>query len=224
MRSGNPSFSISPVSFIENVYQSTRPPGHVERVGLFGGTFDPVHLGHLILAEDALEELDLDRIIFLPAAISPHKKNHPPSVSATERLEMLHLAIEGEPRFSVDDRELHRKGPSYTIDTVRSLLGDCPGVRFLYLIGADHLRDLESWHEIAELKNLIDFAVFQRSEGAACAANEFQVVQRRIDISSTEIRERLAKGHSVRYLLPETVYRYMMIHRPAASSRSDAQA
>jgi nicotinate-nucleotide adenylyltransferase len=195
----------------------------VERVGLFGGTFDPVHLGHLILAEDALEILNLDRIIFLPAAISPHKGNHPPLASGAERLEMLRLAIAGESRFSVDARELHREGPSYTIDTVRSLLGDYPGVRFLYLIGADNVPDLEHWHKIAELKNLVDFAVLQRAEGERFDLHEFQVVPRRVDISSTEIRERLAKGLSIRYLLPEAVYHYMITHPLTCSSRSDAQ-
>lgn len=192
---------------------SRRIPGHVERVGLFGGTFDPVHLGHLILAESALEELDLDRIVFIPAAISPHKTTRPPSATAQQRLEMLRLAVEGNPRFSVDERELHRSGPSYAVETVRSLLGDHPGVRFLYFIGADNISELGTWHEIDELKNLIDFVVLDRGTGTAAAGGEFPVVGRRIDISSTEIRERLAKGLPVRYLLPSPVLDYIMTHR-----------
>jgi nicotinate-nucleotide adenylyltransferase len=160
-----------------------------------------------------LEQLSLDRILFIPAGISPHKRRRPPVASAEDRLRMLQLAIAGDPRFSVDDRELLRAGPSYTIDTIRSLFGDCPGVRFLYLIGADNVRDLGSWHEIDDLKNLIDFAVFDRGEGNESVTHEFPVVSRRIDISSTEIRERLAKGLSVRYLLPSTILDHIMTHR-----------
>lgn len=190
---------------------SKRIPGHVERVGLFGGTFDPVHLGHLILAEAALEELDLDRIIFLPAATSPFKQERPPGASNTQRLEMLRKAVAGEPRFSVDDRELHREGPSYTIDTVRSMLGDHPGVRFLFLIGADNLKDLTRWHEIGELRNLVDFAVLDRGEGSDLADEcGFPVVRRRIDLSSTEIRMRSARGLSIRFMVPGEVYEQIM--------------
>lgn len=198
-----------------------RIPGHVERVGLFGGTFDPIHLGHLILAQAALEELDLDRLIFIPAAISPFKTHLPPPASALDRLEMIRRAIAGESRFSVDDRELQRVGPSYAIETVRSLMGDFPGVRFIYLIGADNVPDLVGWHESEELKNLIDFVVFQRSEDGGCKTMEFPVVKRRIDISSTEIRERLAKGLSVRYLLPSPVHDYITTQRLYSPSSDD---
>ena len=200
-----------------------RIPGHVERVGLFGGTFDPIHLGHLILAQAALEELDLDRLVFIPAAISPYKKEHPPSVTPEDRLEMIRLAIEGEPRFSVDDRELQREGPSYTIETVRSLMGDYPGVRFIYLIGADNVADLSGWHESDELKNLIDFAVFSRAETQEEKVGDFPLIRRRIDISSTEIRERQAKGHSVRYFLPPLVQGYITTHRLYRSILSNDQ-
>ena len=201
---------------------ATRTPGHVERVGIFGGTFDPIHLGHLILAQVALEELDLDRIIFVPAAISPYTQDQPPAATPRDRLEMIRTAINEEPRFSVDDRELARKGPSYTIDTVRSLLGDYPGVRFLYLIGADQLKDLSGWHEFHDLKNLVDFAVFDRSDNGHAGIADYPVVHRRIDISSTEIRERLAKGLDVRYYLPSTVHDHIMTHSLYLSPRSDA--
>ena len=187
-----------------------RIPGHVERVGLFGGSFDPVHLGHMILAEAALEELRLDRIVFIPAAVSPFKTDRPPSASNDQRLLMLRKAIAGENRFSVDERELHRSGPSYTVDTVRELLGDYPGVRFIYLIGADNLKDLPMWHEIAELKNLVDFAVLDRGSSAEIASCGYPIVSRRIDLSSTEIRDRLAKGLSIRFMVPECVYDSIM--------------
>jgi nicotinate-nucleotide adenylyltransferase len=203
-----------------------RPPGHVERVGILGGTFDPVHLGHLILASSALEELVLDRVIFIPARTSPHKMDSPPTASGTQRLEMIRLAIDGESRFSVDERELRGAGssPSYTIDTVRSLMADYPGVRFLYLIGADNVGNLSTWHEVEELRNLIDFAVFERARDGECGSEDFEMVHRRIDISSTEIRERLAKGLPVRYFLPSTVHDYIMTRRLYSSPLTDGQA
>lgn len=200
---------------------SRRIPGHVERVGIFGGTFDPVHLGHLILAEAALEQLDLDRILFIPAAISPFKQDRPPGASAEQRLRMLRLATAVEPRFEVDDRELRREGPSYTIDTVRSLMGDHPGVRFLLLIGSDNLPEFNGWHDASELGNLVDIAVLDRggdpdaaNAPGAAVAREFPVVRRRIDLSSTEIRERLAAGLSVRFMVPPAVYDVIMTEHP----------
>ncbi|MEI7962883.1 MAG: nicotinate-nucleotide adenylyltransferase [Verrucomicrobiota bacterium] len=185
-------------------------PGHVERVGLFGGSFDPIHLGHLILAEAAMEELQLDRIIFIPAGVSPFKTDRPPGASADQRLSMVRGAIKDEPRFSVDERELRREGPSYTFETVRSLLGDYPGVRFIYLIGADNLADLHKWYEIEELKNLVDFALLDRGNAISDAETEFPVVRRRIDLSSTEIRERVIKGLSIRFMVPASVYDTVM--------------
>ena len=147
---------------------------------------------------------------------------------------MLRLAIEGEARFSADDRELRRNGPSFAIDTVRSLLDDHPGVRFLYLIGADQMHRLSRWHQIGELRNLVDFAVFDRSFEAdptqVVDARGFKFVHRRIDLSSTEIRERLANGLSVRYVLPATVWNYIMTHHlylppsPSRASLADDQA
>jgi nicotinate-nucleotide adenylyltransferase len=204
-----------------NPLRPARIPGHVERVGLFGGSFDPVHLGHLILAEAALDELDLDRIIFLPAATSPFKQERPPGASSAQRLAMLRKAIVGEPRFSVDDRELQREGLSYTIDTVRSMLGDHPGVRFLFLIGADNLKDLHRWHGITELRNLVDFAVLDRSEGSELTDGcGFPVVRRRIDLSSTEIRARVTRGLSIRFMVPGEVYEQIMTEAPYSSFAS----
>ena len=201
---------------------NNRIAGHVERVGLFGGSFDPIHLGHLILAEAALEELDLDRIIFIPAGISPFKQDSPPGATAAQRLAMLRLAIEGEPRFSVDDRELRREGPSYTIDTVRSLMGDYPGVRFLFLIGADNLKDLPSWHSIGALMNLVDFALLDRGDAGTNPECGFPIVRRRIDLSSTEIRDRFSKGLSIRFMVPGEVYEYLMTHAPYRSIHGNA--
>jgi nicotinate-nucleotide adenylyltransferase len=187
-----------------------RTPGHVERVGLFGGSFDPVHVGHLILAEDALEQLRLDRIIFIPAGVSPHKTKNPPKATSQDRLSMVRLAVDGNPRFGVDGREILREGPSYAIDTVQSLLSEHPGTRFVYLIGADNIRELNTWHRIGELRDLVDFAVLGRGDDQSSG---FPFVKRRIDISSTEIRERLVKGLPVGYFLPAPVHGHILSRR-----------
>lgn len=191
-----------------------------KRIGLFGGTFDPIHHGHLILARDALELLKLDRLLFLPAKVSPYKMEMPPEASSEDRLAMLHLALEGESRFAVDPRELKREGPSYAIETVKELQEEFPHAAFFYLIGEDHVATLDSWKESSELQKRVAFAVFTRSSHSSSldffrnsASLEkgllLTLPSRRLDISSTEIRERLAKGDSVRYLLPTAVFHYL---------------
>ena len=189
---------------------SIQKPADFERVGLFGGTFDPIHLGHLILAEAALDVLHLDRLIFIPNGFSPFKTETPPIASVEERLEMIRRSIRDESRFSVDNRELIRPGPSYAIDTVRSLLGENPGVHFIYLIGTDNLKDLDKWHESEELKSLVDFAVLERGCAVKSAVETLPVVHRRIDLSSTEIRERVRGGLSIRFMVSNGVYDYIM--------------
>ena len=175
-----------------------------ETLGIFGGTFDPVHLGHLILARDAVEQFGLTRLIFVPATINPHKlARGGPAAPADARLAMLHAAIAGEPRFSVDDCELRRTGPSFTFDTVRELHARWPAAEWIYFIGADNVAELPAWHRIDELRALVRFAVFQRGDEAADGF--LTVATRRIDISATEIRTRLTAGHPVRYLVPEAV-------------------
>ena len=197
-----------------------RIPGHRERVGIFGGSFDPIHLGHLILAEAALEELHLDSVLFVPTGVSPFKTDRPPLVTTEDRLRMISLAIAEEPRFQLDLREIQREGPSYSIDTVDSLLLEHPERRFLYLIGSDHLGELDRWHRIEELKNLVDFAVLDRGSLQG-SISDFQVVKRRIDISSTEIRDRLKKGLSIRFMVPAPVYDHIMNNRLYGSLESN---
>ncbi|HEY8902433.1 MAG TPA: nicotinate-nucleotide adenylyltransferase [Chthoniobacterales bacterium] len=179
-----------------------------ERVGLFGGSFDPIHIGHLILAREAREQLGLDRVIFIPAAISPHKMNREPA-PALARLEMVRAAVEGEPGFEVDDCEIRRQGPSYTIDTIRHFRERSPADELFYFIGADNLPSLDTWREIEELRRLVQFVVLERESGGGQC--EFPRVYRQIDVSSTEVRNRVARGQSIRYLLPyracEVIYR-----------------
>jgi nicotinate-nucleotide adenylyltransferase len=172
------------------------------RITLYGGTFDPIHHGHLILARDALEELNLERVIFIPAALSPHKLASTPTAPDIRR-QMLAAAIAGEPRFELDDLELDRVGPSFTIDTVESVRARLPGAKLFYLIGGDNVAQLHTWRRIDELRELVQFVVFDR--GAETAPHNFPTLRRRIDISATEIRRRVARDESIRYLVPEPV-------------------
>jgi nicotinate-nucleotide adenylyltransferase len=173
------------------------------RIALYGGTFDPIHHGHLILAREAREVLGLDQVIFIPAARSPFK----PGVQAAPaevRLAMLRAAVEEEAGFAVDDTELHRGGTSYTIDTVLAARERWPGAELYWLIGQDHVRELPKWHRYEELRTLVKFAVFSR-RGHETAADGFPVIARQVDISATDIRARVARGQSIRYLVPEPV-------------------
>lgn len=172
------------------------------RLGVYGGTFDPIHHGHLILAREALEELALDRVIFIPAALSPHKLDTAPTPPALRR-DMVAAAIAGEPRFTLDDREVHRSGPSFTIDTVEELRAEHPGVELFYFIGGDNLAKLHTWRRIDDLRRLAQFVVLGR--GGESGSEEFPRISRRVDLSATEIRQRVAQGKSIRYLVPDSV-------------------
>ncbi len=179
------------------------------RVALYGGTFDPIHHGHLILARDAIEQLQLDRIVFIPAGISPHKLEAPPTPPEVRR-KLLAAALEGEPRFELDDRELLRDGPSYTVDTVEAIAAGLPRAKLYYFIGGDNVPKLSTWHRFETLRQLVEFVVFPRGPMPAC---EYQSIGRQLDISSTEIRERVAQGASIRYLVPESVRTLIDHHR-----------
>jgi len=172
------------------------------RIALYGGTFDPIHHGHLILARDAIEQLTLDRVIFIPAAISPHKPGTIPA-PARARWKMLQAATAGDPRFVLDDCELDREGPSFTIDTVEVLQRKLPDATLFYLIGGDNVAKLDTWHRIGALRNLVTFVVFDR--GQSGVTHQLQTLARRIDISATEIRRRVADHLPIDYLVPESV-------------------
>src|SRR5436190_2523113 len=126
------------------------------KIGLFGGSFDPVHLGHLLVAQAAREELGLDRLFFIPAAQSPFKPDTAPTFGA-DRLRLLHLALAGKTWCETDPQELHRGGMSYTINTLRDYAKRFPKVQLFYLIGADHVAKLPCWRDAAELARLAEF-------------------------------------------------------------------
>lgn len=187
----------------------------LKKIGVYGGTFDPIHHGHLILAREALEKLGLDEIIFVPAAVSPHKLAQT-SAPAPARVEMLRAALHGEARFCLDELELNRPPPSYTFDTMTELKRRSPQDQFVYLIGADNLPKLSTWHRIEELRALVPFVVLHRSSGGL--HSDFPIIRRQIDISATEIRKRVATGQSIRYLVPppveEIIARYQLYREP----------
>ena len=196
-----------------------------ERIGLFGGSFDPVHHGHLLLAQDALEQLSLDRLFFIPAAINPHKLDAAPQASPRLRLEMLREATRMQPLFSVDTLELEREGPSFTIDTVDAFRSRFAGAQIFLLLGEDNLPKLHSWHQFERLRQLVSFVSFGRRAHApeaaapavapAMAPDEdlrLERLVRKIDISSTEIRARVAKGLPIQYLVPESVRLLIQSH------------
>jgi nicotinate-nucleotide adenylyltransferase len=173
----------------------------LRKIGIYGGTFDPIHHAHLILAREALELLHLEKIIFIPAAVSPFKGI--PTASAEIRLSMLKAAIKGEDRFSVDDCELRRDPPSYTIDTVKEIRQREEKARIYCLIGSDNLAGLRKWHRFNELEKVVQFIVLDRTGGQI--KHSFPVIGRKLDISATDIRKRVALGLSIRYLVPPAV-------------------
>jgi len=189
------------------------------RIGIYGGTFNPVHHGHLILARQALEEFKLDRLVFVPAAESPFKiQNH--SAPTGDRLAMLRLAVAGEDRFLVDPLEIERGGVSYSIDTVKIFRNREPGADLFFLVGEDNADRLTEWHRFEELRKLVCFVVLSRSEDFQ--SPEYPVVQRRIEISSTEIRNRVANQESITYLVPESVKHYIEQHQLYQGERVSA--
>ena len=183
-----------------------------DRIGVFGGTFDPPHVGHLIVARDVMAALALDRMIWIPAGLPPHKGDQGVSPSHV-RLAMTRAAVRGEPAFEVSDAEVRRPGPSYTVDTLRELKGAYPDAQIHLVVGADQLDAFHTWHEPHEIAELAQLAVMDR-EGLEAAILDpgvdvdwDLVPVTRIDISSTDVRYRMANGHPVRHLVPEAVRR-----------------
>jgi nicotinate-nucleotide adenylyltransferase len=181
------------------------------RLGVFGGTFDPPHLGHLVAASDACQALGLDTMLWVPAAVPPHKQATV-RASAAHRLAMVRAAVAGDPRFRVDDLELRREGPSYTVDTLRALRAREPGVELYFVTGADNLREIPGWRAPDEILRLARLAVVTRLGEAVpphpgIPAEVVRVT--RVDVSATEVRRRVAAGETIRYLVPEAVRAYI---------------
>ena len=184
------------------------------RIGVFGGTFDPPHVGHLLLASDARDALRLDSLIFVPAAAQPFKAHAPPAASPQDRLEMVRLAVADDANYTVDDTEIGRKGLSFTVDTLEQLSRKIPGAEFFLLLGEDALAGVDQWRNPERIRELATLAVMRRSapDGtvvAPIAAGVIAVSARRVDVSSTEIRERLRAGKSIKGFVPESVEKFI---------------
>jgi nicotinate-nucleotide adenylyltransferase len=183
-------------------------------VGLFGGSFDPVHHGHLIVGRVAAETLGLDSLRFVPAREQPFKQGRH-GASPEHRAAMLDLAVAGSTGLEVERAELGRAGPSYTVDTLRAIHAREPGVRLTLLLGADAAAELEAWHEASEIPGLASVVVFARHGAQAptspLIARTIEVPA--IEISATEVRRRVREGRSVRYWVPDPVAEYVTRHR-----------
>ena len=187
------------------------------KIGLLGGSFDPVHFGHLLAAQDAYEQHHLDRLIFVPAAQAPLKPNDVQS-SATDRLAMLRSAIEWDRRFEISDVELLRGGVSYTIDSARNFRALYPHDQLYWIIGGDQLPKLHLWREIGELAKLVEFIFLERPGFPLKATPDIPGLRlHRCDghllaISSTELRERTRRGLSLDYFVPHKAIVYIRQH------------
>jgi nicotinate-nucleotide adenylyltransferase len=196
------------------------------RVGVFGGTFDPVHLGHLVSAERCREQARLDQVLFIPAARPPHKLDRS-TTPWTQRVEMLRLALAGQPAFQVEELEKERPGPSYTVDTLAELRKRSPELLLHLILGADCLPDLAQWHEPVRIFELAEVLLVARPgwplwpveklRGELKVPPErslsFKVVEAPLlEIASRDLRERVQKGRSIRYLVPRAVECYIETH------------
>ena len=180
----------------------------MQGIGLFGGSFDPVHLGHLLVAQAAREELGLARLIFIPAAQSPFKPDHQPT-PAPERLRLLRLALAGKTWCDIDEQEIRRGGVSYTIDTARDYAARFPEAQLFYLIGADHLPQLPKWRAAEELARLVEFVVIPRpgqtEQPFPAPFRGRSLAGFPLGVSSSQIRGRVKAGLPIDHLVPDGV-------------------
>lgn len=202
------------------------------RLGVFGGTFDPVHYGHLLLAECAREEAQLDEVWFVPAQQSPFKTDAP-SASGKHRAEMLRLAVAGHPAFKVNELELQRTGPSYTVDTLAAIHDEHPDAELFLIMGADSLADLHRWKEPARILQLSTIIAMNRETRGPHPAGDLQVMVAQlgggvqlgmmpsVGLSASALRQRAAAKRSMRFQVPRAVELYLQQHQlydPAAAA------
>ncbi len=196
------------------------------RLGILGGTFNPVHTGHLILAQCAMEAFDLGRVLFVPACLPPHKESTM-LASADHRVSMLEMAVEGDLRFEVNDVEIQRGGTSYAVDTAAHLHETYPDTELCFIIGADTLTELHAWRSIYTLLRLCRFVTLGRPGFDIASINprllrldqpwperllRDYATGCTVDISSSDVRHRVAEGMSIRYLVPQAVEMYIAEH------------
>ncbi|WKA56309.1 nicotinate-nucleotide adenylyltransferase [Planococcus shixiaomingii] len=180
----------------------------MRKVGILGGTFNPPHLGHLIMANEAFHAIGLDEVRFMPNSIAPHKEVT--GANAQQRLDMTRLAISGSRHFSVEDVEIKNGGVSYTFDTMKKMIQKEPDSEFYFIIGGDMVDGLSSWHRIDELMEMVRFIGIKRPGYESNSAYPVLMVDSpEIHLSSSMLRERIAKNQTVSYLMPENVEAYI---------------
>ena len=186
------------------------------RLGLFGGTFDPPHVGHLLAASDAFEALELDRLVFVPAATQPLKVGRD-TAPAEQRLEMTALLLAGDPRFEVDPIEIQRTGLSYTVDTLEAFAGRYPAAERYFLVGADVVETFHKWRQPERVLELARLVILARATDGGDEARPLpggprqpiSLPTRRVDVSSTEVRARVRDGRSIHGFVPDAVAEYI---------------
>lgn len=208
--------------------ESNKPPSVIRRVGVIGGTFDPIHYGHLTIAEEMRSRLDLAEVVFVPAGQPPHKQGERVS-AAHHRLAMVTLAIASNPHFTISRVDLQRTGPSYTVEMLRLLQEQWGNQTAIYfIIGWDSLEELLAWHDPAGILDRLGYLVAVQRPGYKEATGYREELETRLptitqrlltipapqlEIASTDLRQRVAEGRPIKYQTPETVERYIAQHR-----------
>lgn len=188
------------------------------RIGIFGGTFDPPHIGHLIIADQARAQLKLDRVLFVPAFIPPHKRRRA-SAKPADRLKMAKLAVRGNTAFAVSDLELRREGVSYTIDTVREIRQRFPSAAIFLIVGEDNWGEFPTWKSYQEILRLAKVVVYPRRHRRLKRLPQLPTARVHflpgvlVEISSSEIRQLVRQKGSIRYLVPAEVERYIVTRK-----------
>lgn len=181
-----------------------------EKIGIMGGTFNPPHLGHLVIADQVKDQLALDRILFMPTAEPPHSSTEKKTIAAKKRVEMLDLAIMDNPAFDLELYEIQQGGKNYTYHTIKALKNLYPKVEFYFIIGGDMIADLPNWYRIDELVELVQFVGVQRL--GFSSETDYPIIMvdlPKIEISSSLIRKKVSEDCSIKYLVPKNVEKYI---------------
>lgn len=196
-----------PEVLIEEIRTSKR-----EKVGILGGTFNPPHMGHLIMAEQVKDQLDLDKIFFMPTAQPPHSSVKKTTIASEKRVQMLELATMDNSDFEIERYEVDKGGKNYTYDTMKALIELYPTVDFYFIVGGDMIADMPTWYRIDELIELVQFVGVNRPSYSV--ETEYPIIMvdiPMIDISSSTIRKKVAMNCSIKYLVPEDVRNYIVL-------------
>ncbi|HBO97308.1 MAG TPA: nicotinic acid mononucleotide adenylyltransferase [Candidatus Omnitrophica bacterium] len=186
----------------------------MKRIGILGGTFNPIHIGHLMIAQAVLEKFNLDKVVFVPACLPPHKSGRG-LIAAEHRLRMVRLAVRGNRHLEVSSFEIAKGGKSYSVDTVRYFRRRYPGTKLFFIIGSDHIVKLHTWRDIREVVKMASFVAVYRP-GFKTIRSKIRVksmIIPGVHTSSSDIRRRLVAGKTVKHLIPENVLRYIRKHK-----------